>query len=260
MGLPRITVVTPSYNQGEFIEQTIQSVLGQGYPALEYIIMDGGSTDGTVDVLKRYDGRLHWTSEPDRGQSHAINKGLRVATGEVVAFLNSDDLYERGALLKVGTFLAQHPGASWLSGRCRNIDDQGREIRKAITLYKNLWLRLRSFAVLQVLDYVAQPATFWRRRVIEKVGLFNEELRYAMDYDYSLRVGQHFKLWVLNEYLACYRTHAKSKGGLSANAQFDCDLDIARKHVSSPVLRGLHRLHNALVVAVYARLLGTRMT
>ena len=256
MQLPRITVVTPSYNQGDFIEQTIKSVLGQGYPDLEYIVVDGGSTDGTVDILKRYDGRLHWTSEPDRGQSHAINKGLRIATGEVFAFLNSDDLYEPGALRKVGAFFVQHPEAAWLSGRCRNIDEQGREIRKAITLYKNLWLRLRSYAVLQVLDYVAQPATFWRRRVIEKVGLFDEHLSYAMDYDYSLRLGPHFRLWVLNEYLACYRTHAKSKAGSSANAQFDADLEIARTHVSSPVLCGLHRLHSALVVAIYRQLLA----
>ena len=101
MDLPKITIITPSYNQGEFVGQTIESVLSQDYPDLEYIVMDGGSTDGTLDVLKQYDGRLHWTSEPDRGQSHAINKGLRQASGEILAFLNSDDLYEPGALMKV---------------------------------------------------------------------------------------------------------------------------------------------------------------
>jgi glycosyltransferase involved in cell wall biosynthesis len=249
--LPRISIVTPSYNQGEYIAETIDSVLNQDYPDLEYLVMDGGSTDGTLDVLRRYDGRLQWTSEEDRGQSHAINKGFRRATGEVLAFLNSDDLYEPGALRKVGDFFASHPQAAWLTGRCRNVDHAGREIRRPVTFYKNLWLRLRSYAALQITDYVSQPATFWRRAVIDKVGLFDEGLHYAMDYDYSLRVGRHFRLWVLPEYLAAFRIHPSSKAGASASAQFDADLDIARRHVTSPVRLGLHAVHNAAIVAIY---------
>ena len=251
---PRITVVTPSYNHGEFIQQTIDSVLNQDYPDLEYIVMDGGSTDGTVDILREYDGRLYWVSERDRGQSHAINKGLRMATGEVVAFLNSDDLYEPGALMKVGGFFARHPEAAWVTGRCRIIDQNDREIRKAITLYKNMWLRLKSYAVLQVVDYISQPATFWRRQVVEKIGLFDEALRYAMDYDYSLRVGRQFRLWVLNDYLASFRMHPASKAGSSANAQFDADLAIARRYTSSRLLLFLHALHNAVTIAAYTLL------
>jgi glycosyltransferase involved in cell wall biosynthesis len=249
--LPRISIITPSYNQGEFIGQTIDSVLGQGYPNLEYIVMDGGSTDRTLEVLEGYQGRLSWVSERDRGQSHAINKGLRMATGEVIAFLNSDDLYEPGALMRVGKFFARHPQAAWVTGKCWIIDQNGRKIRRAIILYKNLWLRLRSYTMLQVIDYISQPATFWRRRVVDKVGVFDESLRYAMDYDYSLRVGRHFALWVIDDYLASFRIHPSSKAGSSANAQFDTDLEIAKKHVSSPVLRGLHALHNAVIVGAY---------
>jgi glycosyltransferase involved in cell wall biosynthesis len=249
--LPRISIITPSYNQGEFIGQTIDSVLGQGYPNLEYIVMDGGSTDRTLEVLERYEGRLSWVSERDRGQSHAINKGLRMATGEVIAFLNSDDLYQPGALMRVGRFFAGHPEASWVTGRCWIIDQHGRKIRRAITRYKNLWLRLRSYTILQVIDYISQPATFWRRRVVDKVGFFDEALRYAMDYDYSLRVGRHFALWVIDDYLASFRIHPSSKAGSSANAQFDADLEIAGRHVSSRVLLSLHALHNAMVVAAY---------
>lgn len=255
-GLPKITVITPSFNQVEFIEQTIESVLDQAYPNLEYIVMDGGSTDGTIKVLERYTGRLRWTSERDRGQSHAINKGLRMATGDVVAFLNSDDTYEPEALIKVGTFFAEHPTATWLTGRCRIIDDTSTEVRRAITHYKNLWLRLNSYRILLVLDYVSQPATFWRREVIETVGLFDETLHYAMDYDYSLRVGQVFRLWVLDEYLAAYRIHPSSKAGASAHAQFDVDLEIARRYVTSPLLGHLHALHNTLIVAVYRYLVA----
>lgn len=256
--LPRITVITPSLNQGEFIEQTIESVLSQDYADLEYIVMDGGSTDGTLDVLRRYEGQLSWVSEPDRGQSHAINKGLQRASGEVVAYLNSDDLYEPGALLKVGQFFLQHPEAAWLSGRCRIINQNGQEVRKWMTLIKNFWLRIGSYRVLQVLDYISQPATFWRREVMQKIGSFDEELQYAMDYDYSLRVGRHFRLWVLNDCLSSFRVHSVSKGGTSFTAQFDEDLETARRYVSSPILIGLHRLSNWIVVLLYGLLTNVR--
>ena len=252
--LPKITVITPSLNQGEFIGQTIESVLNQGYPNLEYIVMDGGSTDGTLDVLRSYGDWITWVSEKDRGQSHAINKGLQMATGDVIAYLNSDDLYESGALWKVGEFFASHPEAAWLTGRCRTIDQEGREMRKAITAYKNFWLRLKSYKVLLVLDYISQPASFWRKQVIEKVGNFNESLRYAMDYEYSLRVGRHFKLWVINEYLAAYRVHPTSKAGSSAHAQFVADLEIAKRYTTSVILISLHALHNSIIIAAYRRL------
>jgi glycosyltransferase involved in cell wall biosynthesis len=239
--LPKITVITPSFNQGSFIEQTINSVLDQNYPDLEYIVMDGGSTDDTLDVLRKYDGRLLWTSEKDRGQSHAINKGLRMATGEIISFLNSDDLYEPGSLLKVGTFFTTYPDANWLTGRCRTIDLAGKEIRKGITLYKNTWLRLRSYGVLSVLNYVSQPATFWTRKVVRRIGSFDESLRYAMDYDY----------------LACFRVHPSSKAGSSAYAQFDAEFQIAKRYITSPFLVGLHIAHIALTVRVYRRLMSS---
>ena len=255
LNLPKISIITPSFNQANFIEQTITSVLDQGYPDLEYIVMDGGSTDGTLDVLRKYGDRINWISEPDRGQSHAINKGLRLATGEVIAFLNSDDLYEPCTLLKVGEFFTFHPKASWLTGKCRIIDHEGHEIRKAITAYKNFWLNLKSYRALLVLDYISQPATFWRRKVIEQIGEFNENLRYAMDYDYSLRVGQLFKLWVLNEYLASFRIHPLSKAGSSAHRQFDVDLEIAKGYTTSTLLLGFHAIHNTLIVSIYRYLL-----
>lgn len=254
--LPKITIITPSYNQGHLIEATITSVLTQDYPNLEYIVLDGGSSDGTVDILKRYSDRLHWRSEKDRGQSDALNKGFRMATGDIIAFINSDDIYEPGALLKVGRYFASHPEAHWVTGRCRNIDLEGREIRKFITAYKNLWLKLGSYRVLLVLDYVSQPSTFWSRKVVEEVGLFDENLHFSMDYDYSLRVGKHFKLCTLDDYLASFRIHAASKSGRIRD-HFNTDLSIARRHTNSPVLRGLHRLHNEIIIAAY-RLLQPR--
>ena len=255
--LPRIIIVTPSYNQGCFIEETINSVLDQGYPNLEYIVMDGGSTDGTIEILKKYSSQLIWFSEKDRGQSHAINKGLRQATGDVFAFLNSDDVYEPSALLAVGEFFTIHPDTYWLTGWCQTMNTQGQVIRKLSTFYKKFWLIWRSYKALLVLDYVSQPATFWRREVIEKVGEFNENFHYAMDYDYSLRVGKHYKLWVLPRYLARFRVHPTSKAGASAHSQFDADLKIACSHTDSTLLQHLHAWHNSLIIAVYRLLLAS---
>lgn len=254
--LPRITVITPSFNQGDFIEQTINSVLEQNYPDLQYIVMDGGSTDNTLNILKKYDERLLWFSAKDGGQSHAINKGLRLATGEIIAFLNSDDLYEPGSLLKVGGFFTTHPDANWLTGRCRTIDPAGKEIRKAITLYKNVWLRLKSYSVLSVLNYISQPATFWSRKVVRLIGEFDESLNYAMDYDYWLRVGRRFRLWATDDYLARFRVHPSSKAGSSAHAQFEAEFKIAKRYITSPMLVGLHTAHIALTVRVYRWLMS----
>ena len=248
--LPHISIITPSYNQANFIEDTILSVLEQGYPALEYLIIDGGSTDGTLDILRKYEDRLHWVSEPDRGQAHAINKGMARANGEVVAFLNSDDVYAPGALHAVGEYFATHLQAQWLTGRCNIIDEDGREIRKAITAYKHFWLRFRSYDVLQVLNYISQPATFWRRSLAEEVGSINEDLRFTMDYEYWLRIGQRYRLHVLRQRLAGFRLYAASKSGHGYEDQFAEELSVCRRF-ASPVMAATHWLHNAMILGVY---------
>lgn len=251
--LPHISIITPSYNQASFIESTILSVLGQGYPFLEYIVVDGGSTDGTLDILRKYDGRLSWSSAPDGGQAQAINSGLRRSGGEIVAFLNSDDVYAPGALLAVGRYFAAHPSALWLTGRCAILDEQGHETRKWISAYKHLWLRTRSYAVLQVLNYISQPATFWRRALLTQTGVLNEDLHYTLDYEYWLRMGQAAQLHVLPQVLAGFRLHADSKSGLGYEAQFAEELQVCARHAGTGTVR-LHRWHNAFILAVYRRL------
>lgn len=253
--LPRISIITPSLNQGNFIEETIQSVLEQGYPNLDYMIIDGGSTDGTLEILKKYERWLCWISEPDRGQAHAINKGLRIATGEVIAFLNSDDLYQPGALFQVGNFFADHRDASWVTGKCHIIDCNKHEIRKIVTWYKNFWLLVKSYNVLLVIDYISQPATFWRRAIMDEVGFFDETLYYTLDYDYSLRVGKNNRLWVINDYLASFRVHPSSKTTCSTEKQFNSDFEVANQYTSSLLLKTLHRFHNSMILAAYKLLL-----
>ena len=257
--LPKITIITPSFNQGDYIEETIESVLSQNYPHLEYIVLDGGSTDNTIKVLQKHADNIIWHSESDNGQSDALNKGFRMATGEIIAFLNSDDRYEPGALDYIGRYFSENPHVDWLSGRCRNINGAGEEIRKPIMHYKNFWLRFSSRRVLQVLNYVSQPATFWRRKLFDQVGGLDEGLHYAMDYDYWMRLGQNCKLKTVDRYLAHFRIHQGSKAGSSASAQFESELLIAQRYVGSRLLMGMHRMHTALIVAVYQVLLHREM-
>src|SRR5918993_5944601 len=153
MDYPRITVVTPSFNQGRFIEETILSVVGQQYPDLEYIVIDGGSTDETVEVIRRYEGRLaHWVSEPDGGQAHAINKGLARATGDILAWLNSDDLYLPGALAFVASALKSNEGPELLFGNCLHFVEGGAEA------YGSDVRALHGRTNLLLSDYVIQPS------------------------------------------------------------------------------------------------------
>lgn len=258
MSLPRITIITPSFNQSHFIGQTIESILSQNYPQLEYIVMDGGSTDETLAVLKHYKNRIRWISEPDRGQTHAINKGLQIATGDVIAFLNSDDLYAPGALHAVGTWFAHRPEALWATGECRIIDTNGYEVRQAVTVYKNAWLRLRTYSSLLVLNYISQPATFWSRRALEIIGYLDESLHYAFDYDYWLRLGRQQNVGLINRALAFFRVHPASKGGTGAETQFAEELAIAHRYTRSRALLFLHRIHKALILATYSRLNSQR--
>lgn len=251
--LPKISIITPSYNQAIFIEQTIQSVLDQQYPLLEYWVIDGSSTDGTLQILKKYEKYLSWTSEPDKGQADAINKGLSRASGEVVAFLNSDDLYNPGSLQVAGEYFASHLDAQWLSGRCINIDSQGKPIRFMIRQYKNFWLRINSYKMLFVLNYISQPSTFWRRRLLDEVGYLNTSLYYTMDYEYWLRIGKHYQLHVLNKDLARFRIHSGSKSGATAHRQFDEELQVAMSYNKNQFLTGLHRIHLYLTVAIYTK-------
>lgn len=252
MPLPRITIITASYNQADFIEETLLSVLEQDYPHLEYIVMDGGSTDGTLDVLRKYAGRLTWNSQKDDGQAQAINTGLAKANGDVLAFLNADDLYQPGALLKVGEYFAAHPEAGWLSGRCSIVDQTGCEFRRGIATYKHFWLRTRSNAILQILNYIAQPATFWRHEVFSRVGGLDESLQFTFDYDYWLRIGRGQRLHVLPDYLAAFRWHPSSKSGSRFEEQFAEELIVCRRY-ATPFRVWLHQMHTQLILKVYRR-------
>ena len=209
----QISIVTPSLNQGDYIERTITSVLNQKVDFdLEYWIIDGGSTDRTLNILKKkYQGKLQWISEKDRGQSHAVNKGFEQATGNIIGWINSDDMYEEGALQKVSEVFRNNPYCQWIIGRCRIIDADDRETRKVITSYKNKWMDRYHYNRLLVENFISQPAVFFRRSFLQEVGPLDESLHFTMDYDLWLRMGAKADPVVIPEYLASFRYHTVSK-------------------------------------------------
>lgn len=208
MNWPRISVVTPSYNQAQFIEETIRSVIHQGYPNLEYIIMDGGSTDKTVDVIKKYEPWVtYWVSEKDRGQGHAVNKGWAMATGEILGWLNSDDFYMPGALHQVAEAYSKG-GQGLIYGDCQVADENSiiRPGKKCMADYGLISL---------LTEYtMPQPAIFVTRDLINEIGFLDELLHYAMDFDFFLRAWMSDstrKFYYIQNILASSREHAITK-------------------------------------------------
>jgi len=204
--LPLVTVVTPSYNQGEFIRATIESVLSQSYPQIEYIVMDGGSTDQTAAIVAEYAGRLTWISEKDRGQAHAINKGFIRARGEIVAWLNSDDLLLPGAVAHAVEAFNAAPAAGAIYGEGYLIDRDGRSKgRFHATEPLNLW------KLVYLSDYILQQSTFFRRSALEEIGWLDENLHYTLDWDLLIRLGLRFQLHYTPEYLGVLREYSDAK-------------------------------------------------
>ena len=213
MCLPKISVVTPSYNQAQFLEETIRSVLDQGYPNLEYIIIDGGSTDGSVEIIRKYEERLaYWVTEPDRGQSHALNKGFRRCTGDIVGWQNSDDTYCPGTLGKVAKAFLMNPAVDVVFGNIYAISSGGELIRKTHLVPFSVWSHVWEGMMIK------NQGAFWRRRVFESFGFLDESLHYAMDYEFFLRLGLGgAKFKFLHEFLGNYRGHQQAKYHIADN-------------------------------------------
>lgn len=206
---PKISVITPSYNQGAFIEKTIESVLAQNYPHFEHIVVDGGSSDCTLDILKRYP-HLRWLSESDKGQSNAVNKGLRMAEGEIIAWINSDDWYEPGAFHCIAEFFRNNPDKNVVMGDCNLVDERGIPFDKVVNAARG-FEGLRQYWVPRSIP--TQPAIFFRRRLLDRCGYLDESLHLAMDYDLWMRFAQTEVFHRIPIPVANYRFHKDAKGG-----------------------------------------------
>lgn len=259
----RFSVVTPSFNQARFIERTIESVLRQsGDFEVEYHVVDGGSTDGTLDILRRYGSRLTWISEPDRGQSDAINKGFRSATGDVLSWLNSDDVYEAGAFAAVAEVF-RSTNARWCFGDCRVLDEEDREIRRGVTRWKAMLSRRYTRRRHLAGNFVSQPAVFFSRDLLEEVGAIDERYHLAMDYDLWLRFAGVSAPVYLPRPLAGFRWHGQSKSGSGYRAMAWEAFRIASRHARGTERLALveHVVHAAALSAVYGGLdIAARMT
>lgn len=203
---PKISVITPSFNQGRFIGETLESIRAQRYPDLELIIMDGGSSDETASVVSSFGSLVtHFTSEPDRGQSHAINKGLKMATGDILCWLNSDDVYLHGALNAVAHAFCSNPEWDWISGPSLKFGD-------ALHSLDGKYELPRSRVEWLLHCPITQPSTFWRRRLYEEHGGIDESFNFALDYEYWARfIFSGESLHFLNRPLSGYRLHDESK-------------------------------------------------
>ncbi len=203
MSFPKISIITPSFNQAKFLEETILSVLNQGYPNLEYIIIDGGSTDTSVEIIKKYEKQLsYWVSEKDSGQSEAINKGLRKASGEIVAWLNSDDLYCENTLKHIGSLFLEHPEAGIIYGDVMNFREDTSEMRV-----------VNQFEIVDFFSRISlhQPSIFWRRELLAETDLLDETLYYCMDYDLWMKLFLNYTSLKVDAVFSLFREHSSSK-------------------------------------------------
>lgn len=233
MTLPKISIITPSYNQALYIEETILSVLEQNYENLEFIIIDGGSNDGSIDVIRKYENELHyWVSEKDRGQAHALNKGLAQASGDIVAYLNSDDLYLPGAFAAVVKYFSEHPDSDWLCGDTVLFGEQ-RDDELVVADVPRSAAHALSWA------YTAgQPGMFWKRELLQQG--FAERWRYCFDHELYVRLllaghtCEH-----LEQTIAAYRLHVASKT-VAEGDLFDREFDQIAE-IYEPQLRGSGR-------------------
>jgi glycosyltransferase involved in cell wall biosynthesis len=222
---PLVTVITPSYNQGRFIRETIESVLSQDYPNIEYIVIDALSSDDTASVCAEYAGRIRFVSEPDRGQSDAINKGFRMAKGRYVAWLNSDDVFLPGAIERAVEALEGEPELGAVYGEGYQIDAAGAvKSRFAVTEPFNLW------KLVYVSDYILQQTVFFRRSVFDDVGFIDESLHYGMDWEILMRIGKRYMLRCLPHYMGSIREHGEAKTSVGGIKRFRELAAILRRH------------------------------
>jgi len=247
--LPKISIVIPSYNKVKYIQKTLESIVSQKYPGVEVIIQDGGSTDGTLEIIKKYAKKhpkiISWVSQKDKGQVDAINKGFSKAKGEILTFINADDVYEKGALIKIGKLFLDDPKMLWSAGKGKVIDKKGKEISKGVTKYKNLLLTLNRYSLLSMVNYFMQPSVFLSKRAYKKYGPFVGTKDYVMEYDLWLKIAKRHMPTVLADNLSLFRIAGDNISSTQSKSLLTTDLNLARKYTNSPLIIFLHRLHNA---------------
>lgn len=246
--LPLVSIITPSYNQAAYLEQTIQSVLNQADVQLEYLVIDGASTDGSLEIIQRYASRLAgWASEPDSGQAEAINKGFARATGKYIAWLNSDDLYLPGAISKAVTLLEAHPQLGMVFGNAVSIDSQGSTLNQLI---------FGDWGLEELLGFriICQPAVFMRRSTLEQAGYLDPSYHFMLDHQLWLRMARLAPIQHIPETFAAARQHPGAKNVQQAAAFGDEALRILQWITEQPEFQAYYTAHRGRVTAGAYRL------
>lgn len=225
---PKISVIIPSFNQGEYIQRTISSILSQNYPNLECLVMDGGSTDNTIDILNRYGTNIIWESKTDNGQANAVNKGIQKSTGEVIAWINSDDTYEPETLMTIGQTFKDNSDISLVYGKANYIDKNDRYLRpydvKNFTSQSELVEHLSKFCCM------CQPAVFFRKSIVEQHGYLDETLYNCMDYEYWMRLAKHEKFLYIDQVFSNFRMYRENKSIKSRANLYNEVIQSIKKH------------------------------
>ena len=231
---PLVSIITPSYNQGNYIERTIKSVQMQDYQNIEHIVVDGGSSDNTIGILKKYPN-LRWISEKDSGQSNAINKGFRLAKGEIVGWLNSDDTYREDAVSAAVNYLAEHPDVGMVYSRVNIVDENDKKIRDGFIFPYN------QFIQLNMDNCIPQPSIFFRRSILSEIGYLDESLHYVMDYEFWLRMGRKKKIAMIPGIGANFRIAKGTKTNEKYNEFYNELLKVNRLYGGIPYLWHIRR-------------------
>lgn len=237
---PQVSIVTPSFNMARYLEETIESVLGQDYPHIEYIVMDGGSTDGSVELLRKYEGRLRFESRPDKGQGDAINRGFLQSHGQIFAYLNADDTYLPGAVSTAVRHLAAHPSFAGVYGEANHVDEHGELIEGYPT-------RGFDFERLAEECFICQPAMFLRRDAFAEAGMIDPGLHIALDYDLWIRIAKRRPLLKVDEVLATSRMHRDNKTLRARRQVFRENIQVVRRHFGYVPYGHIHGYASALL-------------
>jgi len=245
---PKISIVIPSYNKVKFIRKTFDSIIHQKYSNLEVLVKDGGSTDGTLSVIKEFASKypkiIKWESGKDNGQLEAVNDGLSKATGDILTFINADDCYTRGTFKAVESAFSKNPKAVWFVGRGMVIDNKDKEIAKPITIYKNILLHLNSYQGLLMTNYIMQPSVFITKKAWRGFGPFIGTRNFIMEYDFWLKIAKINKPQIINKFLSKFRIESNTKSKNMTQMILIEDEKIVKKYTKNPLIIVLHKLNN----------------
>lgn len=245
---PKISIIIPSFNKVLFIDKTLTSIFDQNYPNLEVVIQDGGSTDGTVAIIKRYMSKhpreIKFESKPDGGQLNGILMGMNKATGDVLTYINADDQYEMHAFDAVSKAYQDNPKSLWFAGRGIVINEKDNEIAKFVTFYKNLFLFLNHKSLILILNYLMQPSVFFTRMAYKKYGPFTGTNRFVMEYDLWLRLGRIQMPIIVDSVISKFRIEATTKTKTLFKDLLKEDEKIVRKYTTNKFILLVHKLNN----------------